>query len=125
MKTSTWIALALSALGLCAVVFSFVKNSSPYVTIAQAKQLDGDNLHLAGDLDKSSLDIRSGSQIITFRLTDDDGATIDVLYRGIAPSNMGEADRVVAIGSLKGDQFEAHKLLLKCPSKYEGEQSSP
>ena len=37
MKAGTIATVVLTVIGLCAVVFAFVKNSSPYVTVAQAK----------------------------------------------------------------------------------------
>jgi len=33
---------------------------------------------------------------------------------------MAQATEVVAIGSMKGSEFHSEKLLIKCPSKYEG-----
>ena len=117
MKPGSIVALALTVVGLCAVVFAFVKNSSPYVTIAQARESGQSSVHLAGDIDKSSLVV--GVDTTSFRLTDETGTTTLVVYEGGPPANMGDATKVVAIGSMQGDHFLAHKLLLKCPSKYE------
>lgn len=121
MKRGTLVAVILTVVGLCAVVFSFVKNASPYVTVAQAKASSGDNLHLYGDIDKASIRIGAGSKTVSFKITDEEGGVATVLYKGAPPNNLNEAVQVVAIGSMKGDTFEAHKLMLKCPSKYESE----
>ena len=121
MKPGTIATVAVTVIGLCAVVFAFVKNSSPYVTVAQAKESREQSVHLAGDIDKSSVSFGGGS--VTFTIKDEDGAVANIVYNGPPPANMGEATKVVAIGTMKGDVFEAERLLLKCPSKYESEKS--
>ncbi len=121
MKAGAIVTVVLTVVGLCAVVFAFVKNSSPYVTVAQAKESDRPSVHLAGDIDKSTVSVGRGT--VSFVITDEQGATAHVVFAGPPPANMGEATKVVAIGAMKGEVFEAHKLLLKCPSKYESEDS--
>lgn len=101
------------------MVIAFLSNASPYVTVAEARSSTGDDLHLAGDLDKKSLesDVRAGE--VRFTLKDEKGESIPVIYKGTPIANMGEATKVVAIGKCDGDVFRAHRLLVKCPSKYE------
>jgi cytochrome c-type biogenesis protein CcmE len=43
-----------------------------------------------------------------------------VTYRGIKPGNFKDAISIVAIGSYRDGHVEAEKLLVKCPSKYQG-----
>ena len=43
-----------------------------------------------------------------------------VVYRGIKPGNFRDAISIVAIGRFKEGRIEAEKLLVKCPSKYQG-----
>jgi cytochrome c-type biogenesis protein CcmE len=121
MKAGTLVTVALTVAGLCAVVFAFVKNSSPYVTVAQARQSDHESVHLAGDIDKSTVHV--GRATVSFQIKDEEGQTANVVYSGPPPANLGEATKVVAIGAMKGDVFQAERLLLKCPSKYEAETS--
>ncbi len=120
MKAGAIATVVLTAAGLCAVVFAFVKNSSPYVTVAQAKVAERSSVHLSGDIDKSSVRVSKGK--VTFTITDAEGSVATVVFSGPPPANMGEATKVVAVGAMKGDVFEANKLLLKCPSKYESEK---
>ena len=40
-------------------------------------------------------------------------------YHGLKPDQFDEAYHIVAIGKCEGESFEADKLLIKCPSKYE------
>ncbi|MCH7814788.1 MAG: cytochrome c maturation protein CcmE [Planctomycetes bacterium] len=121
MKPGAVATIVLTVVGLSAVVFSFIRNASPYVTVAQAGEMRGNNLHLAGDIDRSTLTVASFNNTVTFKIVDEEGAEVTVVYHGPPPANMGEATKVVAVGSMVGDHFEAHKLLLKCPSKYESE----
>lgn len=120
MKPGVIATIVLTAIGLCAVVFAFVKNSSPYVTVAQAKVAERSSVHLSGDIDKST--VRAARGKVTFEITDETGDRALIVFNGPPPANMGDATKVVAIGAMKGEVFEANKLLLKCPSKYESEK---
>lgn len=118
-KTAIFGTLAAGA-GLTAMVLALMGSASPYVTVAQAKTHSQENLHLAGDIIKPSLMVRPREGTVRFDLRDDKGDIIPVVYKGNAPANMGEATRVVAVGKVENGTFQSHKLLLKCPSKYEG-----
>lgn len=124
MKLGTILTIAVSVAGLTAVIFSFVNNASPYVTLAEAKTRAGDSLHLKGSLDQSSIKTAAMAGTVTFDMKDEEGHQVTVVYTGPPPANMGEATEVVAIGKMDGDIFAAHKLLLKCPSKYESEANA-
>ena len=110
----------VASLAMAGVVGAFVCNASPYVTIAQAKKAGGDALHLAGVLVK---DAPCGKSFATghleFTLRDEDGATIKVEHVGVQPASLMEADKLVAVGAMKGDRFVSSEILTKCPSKYE------
>ena len=43
-------------------------------------------------------------------------------YHGVKPANFEDAISIVAIGHYESgrDEFVANKLLVKCPSKYQG-----
>jgi cytochrome c-type biogenesis protein CcmE len=49
-------------------------------------------------------------------------ATLPVRYDGLKPANFEEAISIVAIGRWDGaaERVHADKLLVKCPSKYQG-----
>jgi len=119
MKTSSLIALIAAVLGLAITGFVFLNQSSPYVTIAQAKQSKTSNVHVPGQITAGTIfnDVSRGE--VRFTLNDEKGESLPVTYKGPAPANLGMARQVVAIGTMKGENFSAEKLLLKCPSKYE------
>ena len=114
----------ITLVSLSVLMMAFLSSASPYVTVAEAKETPGDSLHLPGDLVQRSISSDRKSGRLSFALKDANGEQIDVVYDGAPPSNMSEATRVVAIGKMDGNRFHAHKLLVKCPSKYEGEKQS-
>lgn len=59
-----------------------------------------------------------------FNLTDGQ-YTIKVIYQGNLPSGFNEGQQVVVIGTLVSPyNLNASEMLVKCPSKYEGEETS-
>ena len=122
MKKGPLVTAVVALVAMGAVVAAFMSNASPYVTIAQAKQLGGDRMHLAGDILKETVvtDIKAAE--LRFRVKDANGDQITVVHRGEIPANMSSATKVVAIGGIKEDRFVSEQLLLKCPSRYEEEK---
>ncbi len=112
----------LLALGLTGISTAFLKTATPYGNFADARKRAPDEIYVAGNIDKSSINSNLRENKVTFKLTDDKGEKSEVVYTGPPPANMGEATRVVAIGTFKGDTFAASNLRLKCPSKYESEK---
>lgn len=110
---------------MVAAMSSFLNNASPYGSFAEARKTGNKAMHVAGDLEKGSIDRDVRKGLVTFRLKDQDGQTMQVVYQGSTPSNLAEANRVVAIGEVKGDTFVSDRLLVKCPSKYESEGAKP
>jgi len=113
--------VCLTALG--GVIYAFMTNSSPYVTVAQAKASTADNLHVAGDIIKPTVRQDLADHTLIFDIKDSTGI-VTVVYTGTPPQNMGEANKVVAEGGMKDGKFLSDKLLVKCPSKYESEKKS-
>lgn len=116
---ATLIAAVVAAAGLGTAIVAFVGNASPYVTVAEARQTRSDGLHLAGDIVPGTTSTDRAAMTVRFQVRDEVGDTVWVLYEGLPPANMGQATKVVAVGSMVGGEFHSRKLLLKCPSKYE------
>lgn len=114
---STVLALA-AGIGLTTV---FVSNASPYVTIADAQP--GSKVHVVGKIVPDTLKQNPMQREVLFQLKDDTGV-MNVRYVGPAQSNLTHANQVVVIGAKKDGRFEAHQMLVKCPSKYESEAGS-
>jgi cytochrome c-type biogenesis protein CcmE len=111
--------VALVAMG--GVVAAFMSSASPYVTVAQAKELRRPRMHLAGDIVPGTLEVDVKNREVRFGVKDAEGGQIRVVHRGEVPSNVNSATKVVAIGEIKGGDFVSDQLLLKCPSRYESE----
>ncbi|HTO74835.1 MAG TPA: cytochrome c maturation protein CcmE [Thermoanaerobaculia bacterium] len=119
MKKGYWIAavlaLAFVALGLTA----FQKTLTPYLTFDEARKSRG-VVQVMGALDKTSDRYDTSSQELSFNILDEHGRSMSVAYRGIKPGNFKDAISIVAIGRYQNGRIEAEKLLVKCPSKYQG-----
>jgi len=98
---------------------AFKSNLTPYVSFAQARAT-ADAVQVAGKLVAGSDAFNEGESRLLFTLVDDHGETLRVAYKGLRPGNFKEAIQVVAIGRFQGGLLQAEKLLVKCPSKYQG-----
>jgi cytochrome c-type biogenesis protein CcmE len=102
---------------------SFKEALTPYVT-SYEKARTGSQVQVAGALVKGSSSYEAGRDALYFTLKNPEDAaeTIRVRYHGLKPANFEEAISIVAIGRYEtgADEFAADKLLVKCPSKYQG-----
>jgi cytochrome c-type biogenesis protein CcmE len=119
MKLSTTFCILGIVGGLGVMVGAFLNQSSPYVTVREAKKMKNDHLHLLGEIVDGTFQVNPGLSSIHFLLKDPEGVTVPVVFKGTPPANMGGVTKVVAVGGFKEGAFQAHKLLYKCPSKYE------
>ena len=119
MKRGYWIAAALAVAFVGLGLTAFQKTLTPYVTFEEARRAKG-TVQVMGALDKTSDRYHTGSQELSFQLVDPKGARIPVAYRGTRPANFKDAISIVAIGRYESGRIEADKLLVKCPSKYQG-----
>lgn len=119
MRLGTLISIVVATLAVSGMVIAFLSNASPYVTVAEAKASAADDLHVAGSLDKATLESDARARMVRFTLIDEKGDRMPVVYTGEPISNMGEATKIVAVGKCEEGTFKAHRLLVKCPSKYE------
>ena len=85
----TGIVVALAMVGVCA---AFIRNASPYVTVAQAKESHADGVHLAGDLVKNSIETDPRSGQIKFTLKDQNGEEAPRIVAGRA-AGLEEGER--------------------------------
>lgn len=113
-------ALLLAFAGFSLTAFN--ETLTPYVSYEQARE--GDRLvQVAGGLEKGSSSYKAENESLYFTLEDPKTKeTLRVRYQGLKPANFEEAISIVAIGRYDEGtkEFEANKLLVKCPSKYQG-----
>ena len=122
-KLGAWVTGLISMAAITVVAATFMANASPYVDVQQAMHTSGRDLHLVGTIVLPTVQSNLRSNSLSFTLKDLKGQTINVNYTGDAIENVAEAKEVVAVGSVKNGVFEAHQLLIKCPSKYQDSKS--
>ena len=101
---------------------AFKDSMTPYVSYDHAKE-GGRIVQVAGALEKGSYSYAAARESLFFTLQDPKSKqTLRVRYKGLKPANFEDAISIVAIGHYddKAKEFEANKLLVKCPSKYQG-----
>jgi cytochrome c-type biogenesis protein CcmE len=119
MKKGYWIAVGFALVFIALGVTAFQKTLTPYLSFDEARKSRG-VVQVMGSLDKQSDQYDTGRQELRFDLLDTAGNRMPVAYRGIKPGNFKDAISIVAIGSYREGRIEAEKLLVKCPSKYQG-----
>ncbi|HVG06958.1 MAG TPA: cytochrome c maturation protein CcmE [Thermoanaerobaculia bacterium] len=101
---------------------AFKETMTPYVSYQEARAADR-VVQVMGALEKGSSKYVDTEDFLYFTIKEPEGKdTIRVRYKGLKPANFEDAISIVAIGHFdEGDkEFEANKLLVKCPSKYQG-----
>ena len=101
---------------------SFTRSITPYVSYQEART--GNRMvQVAGALEKGSSGYKAAEEALYFTLQDPETHdTLRVRYKGLKPANFEDAISIVAIGRYDESARELHadKLLVKCPSKYQG-----
>jgi len=121
MQVKYIVGVVIIAVFIILAAVSFQSSLTPYVSVAEAKEADG-TVQLKGKrLDNGSFDI--AKNMFSFRIRDDQGEEITVVYDGAKPGNFDQATHIVCIGKYSRGNFIAEKLLVKCPSKYTAEEA--
>jgi cytochrome c-type biogenesis protein CcmE len=119
VKKGYWLAAALTLAFVGFGLTAFQKTLTPYLSFDEAKKARG-VVQVMGGLDKQSDRYDNARQELAFDLVDADGRRMPVVYQGVRPGNFKDAISIVAIGRYHEGRIEAEKLLVKCPSKYQG-----
>jgi len=99
--------------------FAFRSSLTPYVSFAQAKTANG-TVQVRGVLASDKITVSENGKTVKFQLRDEAGEAVTVIYSGTKPDGLEQATGIVAVGRYQSGQFQAEKLLVKCPSKYQG-----
>lgn len=100
----------------------FKDSLTPYVPYEVALKSER-TVQVAGGLEPGSSSYDSEAELLYFTLVDEETSeTLRVHYEGVKPANFEDAISIVAIGQYdpESEEFAANKLLVKCPSKYQG-----
>jgi cytochrome c-type biogenesis protein CcmE len=119
--------------GVIIVVFlvwgasAFLKTTIQYVSIDEAAHSER-TVQVMGKIDFDQVNYQTDQSRLQFAIYDaeakDKAAAehLPVVYYGVVPGNFDQATSVVLKGKM-GDEgaFVAEQMLVKCPSKYQGE----
>src|SRR5262249_16493594 len=119
MNRGYWIAAALPLAFIGFGLTAFQKTLTPYLSFDEAKKSRG-VVQVMGGLDKESDRYDAAKEELSFDLVDPEGRRMPVVYRGIRPGNFKDAISMGGIGRYRDGRIGAEKLLVKCPSKYQG-----
>ncbi len=124
MKKIHIIGIVIIAVALAAIV-STISNSSTYAPFSKAIENEGKSFHVVGKLNRDKAFIYNPEQnanVFGFYLVDTEGKEMKVLFNDSKPQDFEKSEQIVVIGKVVGNEFHVGKgdLLMKCPSKYNG-----
>jgi cytochrome c-type biogenesis protein CcmE len=125
MKT-IHIILILIVVVAIAVVVSTLADSNTYSNFEQAAKNPDREYHVIGTLNRAKA-IDYNPEInpnqFSFFMFDENGVESKVVYNNAKPQDFEKSEKVVIVGKMKGQEFLASSMLLKCPSKYNDEKA--
>ena len=119
MKKSSILGLVTIAIAI-AVIISLYANTSTYGTFKDAKSTNG-QLHVIGFLDKQKelyYDAAKDANYFSFFMKDKKGEECKVVFSGTKPQDFERSEQIVLVGEMRGNEFHASHIQMKCPSKY-------
>ncbi len=122
MKKSYIVGGLVVALAMVMAMYSFKSTLTSYVTVSEAKASKRP-VQVAGMVVEGTDRYDLERNNLIFVLREDGGDEMQVEYDGPRPGNFDNVTKVVAIGKYepKEQVFMARELLVKCPTKYEGQ----
>jgi len=126
MKAKYIIGIVIIVVFLAWGASAFLKTTIQYVSIdeaAKAKRV----VQVLGKIDFAAVNYNTKEGRLEFAVFDPkaaDSATaqrMKVIYYGVVPGNFDQATSVVLKGKPQDGVFVAEQMLVKCPSKYQGE----
>lgn len=128
MKKSYILVLIVIAAAV-GILVATAGDASTYTGFGEAYQMantgNKKEIHVVGHLKKDPsghiVGIEEGMDKVSFSfiMIDENGKEQKVSYNQPMPPDLIKSEKVVVIGGYNGDTFNASKILLKCPSKYQ------
>lgn len=120
MKPKYIIGILIIVVFIVFAAINLSKSLTPYVSVQEARKSDK-IVQVKGQRVAGSEKFDVDNKIFKFTMADDKGEEFEVIYHGVKPANLEQAEEVVVIGRFSDGRFEADQLLVKCPSKYQAE----
>ena len=120
------LAALVAVAGIAFVAFSAFDSEQYYLTVPEARaqyvELGDSEFRLKGVVLPDSHMLRDGSLDEHLFVLEHDEETLEVIFAGALPDTFADEAEVVATGRfVSPTRFEAHDVVAKCPSRYEGE----
>ena len=129
MKKTHIIGLILIAVAI-GIIMITTGDASTYVGFDEAESISqqdpNQKVHVVGTLRKDAAGQIVGlnynpaldANRLEFLVQDSLGRENQVIYAAPKPQDFEKSEQIVLIGKMKGDDFHANDILMKCPSKY-------
>jgi cytochrome c-type biogenesis protein CcmE len=105
---------------------AFLRTTIRYVSIEEARH-SRRTVQVLGRIDFDQVNYNTDNSCLEFAVYDPEAQDkqraqrMKVVYYGVVPGNFEQATSVVLKGKSEGEAFVAEQMLVKCPSKYQGE----
>ncbi len=105
---------------------AFLKTTIQYVSLDEAER-STQTVQVMGKVDFSQVNYNTNESRLEFAVYDPkaqdsvNAPRMKVMYYGVVPGNFDQAKSVVLKGKTSDGIFVADQMLVKCPSKYQGE----
>jgi cytochrome c-type biogenesis protein CcmE len=106
-------------------IITLASDYSQYETFTSAKGETKKDFQVVGYLVKNkemSYDPQTDPNYFTFWMKDKDSVQCKVILYSPKPQDFERTEQIVVVGRMKGSDFEAKSVLMKCPSKYKQDQ---
>ena len=103
------------------VILTSLQSSATYSDFTEASANTTTEYHVVGKLNKSipiQYDPKINADECSFVMTDNKGVEKKVVLHKSVPQDIEKSEQIVLIGKMKGEDFHATEILMKCPSKY-------
>ncbi len=117
----THLLLIVILLVLVGVLLSLMNDVSSYEAFSSEKANAGFEVHVVGTLVKEKpiyYEPEKNANYFTFFMRDSDGEERKVIYNQPKPQDFERSEKIVVVGMMNNNTFEASQILMKCPSKY-------
>ncbi len=107
-----------------ALIFTASQDFSTYASFKDAEATT-QQVKIVGELAKDKeiyYDAAEDPNYFSFHVIDKNGVTRKVIMNRAKPQDFEMSEQIVVTGKLKGEEFMASDILLKCPSKYKDEE---
>ncbi len=123
MKKIHIIAIIMIAVAI-GLLTNAAEDMSTYATFKEATKT-GEKVKIAGQLSKDKemyYNPEEDPNYFSFYISDTEGQERKVVLLSEKPQDFELSEQIVLTGKMKGEEFIASEMLMKCPSKYKDEE---